>query len=600
MKQQIDWNSANIEDVVKGIGSNSTEAYEEFFNRTVNKAYIIAHKVLGEKGNSADAEDMVQDAYMTAFNNIESLKDPEKAISWFGTIVGNKCKDYLKKNKVILFEEIDTEDILFEDTIENEYQEFIPEKAVDYSETKRLMDEIVDSLPKDQKLCTLLFYYNDLSVREIAEALDCSEGTVKSRLNYSRKKIEDEVKALEKKGTKLYSIAPMPFIGWMLKDAEATVVVPEVIKAQILVGANTGASAATSIAAKTSIAKSVTAGASAAGKTLVTKIVAGVVAASLVIGGGVFVAKTVVEPSPEEVETKIIAQLDYELLENLFYYLPVYNDENPISDDEMYSIIRQGISDTYLAQEIDNWPHLLDQSSIIEVVLDADYEETGYYSYARVDGSSFDEIARVINFNKKIDEEFLYNVDPYYQSVKWDDGTMTISVDGMGSSGYDWNVDIVETRKVKGTIEIDYRLTMTEYTTQPETTSVSLRTAVLKLNDDKYIISSIGEKESTGAISVVESEAPQFTNRRIQTEILFSVDSWEDTVTLEFRFNEDDKVYLGEQNYELTKTEDDSETVVYETVGGNSPVYIKLMYNKDNMWAVIQGDSEYNGTYDLL
>lgn len=83
---------------------------------------------------------------------------------------------------------------------------------MDYAETKRLMKEILDGLPEDQKLCVLMYYYEELSVSDIADALGCSTGTVKSRLNYARKKIRNDVEELERKGTKLYSVAPLPFI----------------------------------------------------------------------------------------------------------------------------------------------------------------------------------------------------------------------------------------------------------------------------------------------------------------------------------------------------------------------------------------------------
>ena len=54
-----------------------------------------------------------------------------------------------------------------------------------------------------------MFYYEEMSVREIAETLGCSENTVKSRLNYGRRKVEAKVKELEKRGTRLYSMAPL-------------------------------------------------------------------------------------------------------------------------------------------------------------------------------------------------------------------------------------------------------------------------------------------------------------------------------------------------------------------------------------------------------
>ena len=67
---------------------------------------------------------------------------------------------------------------------------------MDYAETKRLMKEILDGLPEDQKLWVLMYYYEELSVADIADVLGCSTGTVKSRLNYARKKIRNDVEEL--------------------------------------------------------------------------------------------------------------------------------------------------------------------------------------------------------------------------------------------------------------------------------------------------------------------------------------------------------------------------------------------------------------------
>ena len=88
---------------------------------------------------------------------------------------------------------------------------------------KKIMQGILDQLPDEQRLCVLMYYYDELSVKEIAETLGCSTGTVKSRLNYARKYIKKEVEKQEKKGTKLYSIAPISFLIWMLHSQENTV-----------------------------------------------------------------------------------------------------------------------------------------------------------------------------------------------------------------------------------------------------------------------------------------------------------------------------------------------------------------------------------------
>jgi len=525
MKQQTQWSSANIEEVVKGIGNKESDAYEEFFNRTVNKAYTIANKVLGDQGNTADVEDMIQDAYITAFNKIDSLQDPDKALSWFGVIVGNKCRDHLKKKKDILFEEMDTDDSSFEDTIENEYQEFIPEASVDYSETKRLMEEIVDGLPKDQKLCTLLFYYNDLSVKEIAEALDCSENTVKSRLSYSRKKIEEEVKTLEKKGTKLYSIAPMPFISWMLEDAESTLYIPEVLKANVLGGIDLESTAA-SVAAKSTEAKVITTGATTAGKAIAAKIIAGAVAAFLAIGGGLFISKHGNESaSPvENIETQIIDQLDYDFLKTAFCYLPLYDSNDPISDQEMDKLIYISLAFQYQNGEAsltgeDKRPTFFNSDNYIEIA-ETDIEK--YFGtnldpltshaidvfaeqYMRVEGDRFDEIARAVSFDKSIEELIREQTDTGEPPWGlWDNDTIMIFTSDIGGIPPIWDVIIEDTVAKDGFVEVNYKLVFSEWYSQEEIYE-SYRTAHIELIDGKYVITSISESEdSNGAVSICE------------------------------------------------------------------------------------------------
>ena len=200
-------------------------ALEKIYNLTYVQGFAIALQMVK---NEQDAMDVMQDAYISAFRNLKQIEDPKRLKSWFNCIVANKCKDWLKKKKPQLFSDIPTEedDREFEDTIADEDLTFSPEDSVDYAETKRLMKEILDSLPEDQKLCVLMYYYEELSVAEIAEALGCSTGTVKSRLNYARKKIRSDVEELERKGTKLYSVAPLPFILWMLREGEQTISVP--------------------------------------------------------------------------------------------------------------------------------------------------------------------------------------------------------------------------------------------------------------------------------------------------------------------------------------------------------------------------------------
>lgn len=212
--KQATWDSL-IHKAQKG----NQAAITELYNRTYSQGFSVALQMVK---NEEDAMDVLQNAYISAFNNLHTIREPEKFKNWFNCIVANKCRDFLRKHKEVVFSEMEVEeDISFEETLESDLIEFSPEQSVDYSETKKLLNEILQALPQEQKLCVLMYYYNELSVKEIAEALGCSENTVKSRLNYARKRIKEDVKALEKTGTKLYNIAPIPFIVWILRGGES-------------------------------------------------------------------------------------------------------------------------------------------------------------------------------------------------------------------------------------------------------------------------------------------------------------------------------------------------------------------------------------------
>ena len=309
----------DLKEVIEKAIAGEEGALEKIYNLTYVQGFAIALQMVK---NEQDAMDVMQDAYISAFRNLDQIHNPERLKSWFNCIVANKCKNWLKKKKPQLFSDISTgdDDREFEDTIADEDLTFSPEDSVDYAETKRLMKEILDGLPEDQKLCVLMYYYEELSVADIADALGCSAGTVKSRLNYARKKIRNDVEELERNGTKLYSVAPLPFILWMLRESEQTISVPGsfgkemarqgvhlVKNASALTGGNAGYNKSgirdtnpvkNGQAVGRKIVKS--AAGKAAGKIIGTKAVAGIVGAA-VIGGGAVAGYNIHQAKEQEV-----------------------------------------------------------------------------------------------------------------------------------------------------------------------------------------------------------------------------------------------------------------------------------------------------------
>ena len=92
-----------------------------------------------------------------------------------------------------------------------------PELEYTKEETRQLVHELIDALSDEQRLVVIAFELEGLTTKEIAEQLGCPEATVKSRLRYGRNNIKTKAEELQKRGYKLYSVAPMPLLLYLLK-----------------------------------------------------------------------------------------------------------------------------------------------------------------------------------------------------------------------------------------------------------------------------------------------------------------------------------------------------------------------------------------------
>lgn len=256
-------------------GDNS--AFETLYNMTRNEAYFIA---LSLTHNENDAMDILQESYLKAFSNLDKVNPPELFDNWLNRIVANQSKDFLKKKKPVLFADISA-DIKI-DWDENEKNEdYIPEQALDNSETTRLIMEIINTLPEDQRLCILMYYYQDMKVADIASSLELTVSTVKYKLSAARKTIKSEVERLEKKGTKLYAAFPFALLPSIINQAAQNVSAPAFSALSTLASIANGTA---NIASKTS-----TGGINMIFKTTMSKVIAAAVAVA-VVGGGITAA----------------------------------------------------------------------------------------------------------------------------------------------------------------------------------------------------------------------------------------------------------------------------------------------------------------------
>lgn len=262
------------------------QAIAQLYEQTSRRAYYLAKQLVKDEDQ---AQDIVQDAYVKVFTNLPLLEQVENFQGWLNTIVVNRSKDYLKKKKPMLFSQmVSEEDEGSELDFEDEGGYFSPDQKVDYAETKRLIQGMIDRLPQEQRMAIVLFYLEEMPVKQIARVMECSEGTVKSRLNYGRKAIKAQVLELEKKGTKLYCVPFIPFLYWLFRQQVLSTVVPGAVgKAAVAAGmAAAGKAGAASGGAAGVASRSAAAGAAVAGKTISAKAAA-VIAAACIGAGGV-------------------------------------------------------------------------------------------------------------------------------------------------------------------------------------------------------------------------------------------------------------------------------------------------------------------------
>ena len=258
-----------IKELVLSAKNGNKKAFDKLYELTSNDVWFTCVSLLKDEEN---AKDIMQETYITAFLKLDTLKDEEKFCGWLTAIATNKSKNKLK-GKVEY--QIDDE-VLIAETETDELM--LPEEYINKAEKRKVLLQIIeDTLSFNQYQVVLMFYFNELSIAEIAQALEISEGTVKSRLNSSRAKMKTAIEDYENKsGDRLHGVVFVPFFTTIFREQAKSLKVPSITitlpNGESLV---TAASKGVSTAVKTSTATAVKAGAVTAVKTKVIAMACG-------------------------------------------------------------------------------------------------------------------------------------------------------------------------------------------------------------------------------------------------------------------------------------------------------------------------------------
>lgn len=219
MEQQAYERDRELWNAILKLKAGDVNAFELIYLHTNHFMFYKAEQILARYYNK-DSElrnDLVQDAYIKIFNNISSLQDPSKFYGWINTILVNTIYAYTRAH---WREEFDVTNEDGDSMVENVCSDFeTPESRVLEQEKIDYIGSALQTLPPLQRYTVELFYFSEMSVDEIAVAMECSEGTVKSRLNYARKKLKGVIEEIEKTNKiKLHSIFALPLLLFLTKE----------------------------------------------------------------------------------------------------------------------------------------------------------------------------------------------------------------------------------------------------------------------------------------------------------------------------------------------------------------------------------------------
>jgi RNA polymerase sigma-70 factor (ECF subfamily) len=164
------------------LGKMDEIEFLESLDDRLNVLYKIAYSYFKDENNASDA---VQDAVVIAYKNIYKLKEKDKFNSWITTILVNRCRDILRRGKIITFEKYD-------ESVTNirNFNEGLYGSDYEKVENKIYLINLLNKIDEKYRDVIRLKYFGDYKLEEVSTILDIPVGTVKSRLNYGIKKLK--------------------------------------------------------------------------------------------------------------------------------------------------------------------------------------------------------------------------------------------------------------------------------------------------------------------------------------------------------------------------------------------------------------------------
>ena len=184
---------AELEPLVEKAVAGDGDALRALCEELGKEILFRINRMLGKNINAMDAEDVSQEVFLRICENISTLRDPKAFRMWLTSIISNETTQFLRgklKRGIIL----DIND--YYENFVDENADFIPEDYVRNNELRKEMIDIIEKLPTRQRQTIMHYYYDDLSVAEIAQVMNVTRQGVSKNLSLAVERIKRELENL--------------------------------------------------------------------------------------------------------------------------------------------------------------------------------------------------------------------------------------------------------------------------------------------------------------------------------------------------------------------------------------------------------------------
>ena len=181
------------QELVRASRHGDKEAFRALVERYQRKVVSVA---LGMVHNRDDAVEIAQETFVKAFENLDKFKGESSFYTWLYRIVVNRAIDFQRRERrhpTIALEDWAGEGEGYEEILRDEHPQD-PYEETQSREVGARVTEAINELTPDHKAVILLREVEGLSYEEISRVMQCSKGTVMSRLHYARKKLQKRLK----------------------------------------------------------------------------------------------------------------------------------------------------------------------------------------------------------------------------------------------------------------------------------------------------------------------------------------------------------------------------------------------------------------------